>query len=35
MRCGPRIRESGVVRNKAEYLALGIPPDGIRDVLGP
>ena len=29
-----KIRESGVVRNKAVYLALGILPDGSRDVLG-
>ena len=29
-----KIRESGVVRNKAVYLALGILPDGSRDALG-
>jgi putative transposase len=29
-----KIREEGVVRNKAIYLALGILPDGTRDILG-
>ena len=29
-----KIREDGVVRNKAVYLALGILPDGTRDILG-
>lgn len=29
-----KIRENGVVRNKAVYLALGIQADGCRDVLG-
>ncbi len=29
-----KIREEGLVRNKAIYLALGILPDGTRDVLG-
>ena len=29
-----KIREDGVVRNKAIYLALGIQPDGSRDILG-
>jgi transposase-like protein len=29
-----KIRENGLVRNKAVYLALGILPDGTRDVLG-
>jgi transposase-like protein len=29
-----KIREDNVVRNKAVYLALGIQPDGTRDVLG-
>ena len=29
-----KIREEGVVRNKAVYLALGILPDGTRDILG-
>ena len=29
-----KIREDGVVRNKAIYLALGILPDGTRDILG-
>ena len=29
-----KIREEGVVRNKAIYLALGVLPDGSRDILG-
>ena len=29
-----KIREDAVVRNKAVYLALGILPDGTRDILG-
>jgi putative transposase len=29
-----KIRDEGVVRNKAVYLALGVLPDGSRDVLG-
>ena len=29
-----KIREDAVVRNKAVYLALGILPDGSRDILG-
>jgi putative transposase len=29
-----KIRQDGVVRNKAVYLALGILPDGTRDILG-
>jgi putative transposase len=29
-----KIRDEGVVRNKAVYLALGVLPDGRRDVLG-
>jgi transposase-like protein len=29
-----KIREDAVVRNKAIYLALGILPDGTRDILG-
>jgi putative transposase len=29
-----KIRADGVVRNKAVYLALGVQPDGTRDVLG-
>ena len=29
-----KIRDDGVVRNKAVYLALGVLPDGTRDVLG-
>jgi putative transposase len=29
-----KIRQDGVVRNKAVYLALGMLPDGSRDILG-
>jgi len=29
-----KIREDGVVRNKAVYLALGVAADGTRDILG-
>ena len=29
-----KIRDEGVVRNKAIYLALGVLPDGSRDILG-
>jgi putative transposase len=29
-----KIREDAVVHNKAVYLALGILPDGTRDILG-
>jgi len=29
-----KIREDAVVRNKAVYLALGVQPDGTRDILG-
>lgn len=29
-----KIREDAVVRNKAVYLALGVHPDGTRDILG-
>jgi transposase-like protein len=29
-----KIRQDGVVRNKAVYLALGMLPDGTRDILG-
>jgi hypothetical protein len=29
-----RIRDEGTVRAKAVYLALGIAPDGTKDVLG-
>ena len=29
-----KMRENGVVRNKAVYLALGVLPDGTRDILG-
>ncbi|RMS32867.1 ISPsy18, transposase [Pseudomonas ficuserectae] len=29
-----KIRDEGMVRNKAIYLALGVLPDGTRDILG-
>ena len=29
-----KIRDDGVVRNKAVYVALGVLPDGTREVLG-
>jgi putative transposase len=29
-----KIKEDAVVRNKAIYLALGVLPDGSRDILG-
>ena len=29
-----KIREDNIVRNKAVYLALGVRPDGTRDILG-
>jgi len=29
-----KIRDNGIVRNKAIYLALGVLPDGTRDILG-
>ena len=29
-----KMRDDGLVRNKAVYLALGILPDGSRDILG-
>ena len=29
-----KVRDDAVVRNKAVYLALGVLPDGTRDVLG-
>jgi putative transposase len=29
-----KIRDEGIVRNKAVYLAIGVLPDGSRDVLG-
>jgi transposase-like protein len=29
-----KIREEAAVRNKAIYLALGVLPDGTRDILG-
>ena len=28
------IRDDGFVRNKAVYIALGIMPDGSKDILG-
>lgn len=31
---GVKIREEAVVRNKAVYVALGVLPDGTRDILG-
>ena len=30
---GVKIREDAVVRNKADYLTLGILPDGTRNIL--
>lgn len=29
-----KIRDEGTVRNKAVYLALGVQPDGTKEVLG-
>ena len=29
-----KIRDEGFVRNKAVYIALGILPDGTKDILG-
>jgi putative transposase len=29
-----KIRDNGLVRNKAVYLALGVKPDGTKDILG-
>ena len=29
----PRIRDEGLVRNKAVYLALGVAADGTKDIL--
>ncbi len=29
-----KIREDAIVRNKAVYLAVGMPKDGTRDILG-
>jgi putative transposase len=29
-----KIRDNGMVRNKAVYLALGVKPDGTKDILG-
>jgi putative transposase len=30
-----KIRDEGLVRNKAVYIALGVTPDGTKDILGP
>jgi putative transposase len=30
----PRIRDEGLVRNKAVYIALGVQADGTKDILG-
>ena len=29
-----KIRDEGLVRNKAVYVALGVTPDGTKDILG-
>ena len=29
-----KMRDEGTVKNKADYLALGVQPDGTKDVLG-
>ena len=29
-----KIRDEGFVRNKAVYIALGVLPDGTKDILG-
>ena len=29
-----KIRDEGLVRNKAVYIALGVPPDGTKEILG-
>ena len=29
-----KIRDEGIVRNKAVYIALGIRPDGTKEILG-
>jgi putative transposase len=29
-----KVREEAVVRSKAIYIALGVLPDGTRDILG-
>jgi putative transposase len=29
-----KVRDEGTIRNKAVYLALGIRPDGTKEVLG-
>ena len=34
-RLASQVRDEGVVRNKAIYVALGVRRDGTRDVLGP
>ena len=34
MLCGWKIRDEGTVRNKAVYLAVGVLPEGKKDVLG-
>jgi putative transposase len=31
---GVKIRDDGTVRSKAVYLALGLLPDGSRDIVG-
>ena len=33
-RCGVKIRDEGLVRNKAVYVALGVTPEGTKDILG-
>ena len=30
-----KVRDEGMVRNKAVYLALGVRPDGTKEALGP
>ena len=30
-----KIRDEGLVRNKAVYVALGVTPEGTKDILGP
>jgi len=34
MRCAVKIRDEGTVRNKAVYVALGVRPDGSKEILG-
>jgi putative transposase len=29
-----KIRDEGLVRNKAVYVALGVTPEGTKDILG-